>query len=216
MAAPLRKQVVDALRLQITGGRFRPGERLVERTLCELLGVSRTIVREALRQLESEGLVEVIANRGPVVRQIGLDEARQIYEVRKALECLCCRLFSERATPQQRTELRRILTQIEASAADGDLDIVLRHKNRMYDLIAAHCGNEVLTSVLQPVLARISLMRVRSISLPGRIDSTVREVRRMVEAMVEGDADAAELATATHVENACAAAITALQQSEGR
>jgi DNA-binding GntR family transcriptional regulator len=212
VAAPLRMQVVEALRRQITEGRFKPGERLTERTLCDLAGVSRTIVREALRQLESEGLVEVIANRGPVVRRIGLQEAREIYEVRQALESLACRLFAERAPEPRRAEVRRILGDIEASAAGGDLDAVLRHKNRMYDVIAEHCGNDTLNTVLQPVLARINLLRTRSVAMPGRIGQTVREVRMMVDAMTRGDGPAAERAAALHVANACTAAMTALQQ----
>ena len=93
----LRQQVLDVLRNAILEARFKPGDRLIERELCELTGVSRTSVREALRHLESEGLVRNIPNKGPTVATVGLEEAQQIYEMREALEGQAGRLFAQRA-----------------------------------------------------------------------------------------------------------------------
>jgi DNA-binding GntR family transcriptional regulator len=81
-SATLRLLVEDKLRSAIATGRFKPGQRLIERELCELTGVGRTSIREALRQLEAEGLVTTIPHRGPSVSTISLDEARQLYSVR--------------------------------------------------------------------------------------------------------------------------------------
>ncbi|WP_405117456.1 GntR family transcriptional regulator [Phaeobacter sp. BS23] len=82
----LRDIVQDRMREAIIDGHFAPGERLVERPLCDQLGVSRTVVRETIRYLEAEGLVEIIPNRGPVVARLSWDQARQIYDVRRQLE----------------------------------------------------------------------------------------------------------------------------------
>jgi DNA-binding GntR family transcriptional regulator len=101
-AAPLRSQVVDLLRRAIVGAEFAPGERLTERVLCERFAVSRTVVREALRQLESEGLVTTVPQRGPVVAVLSAADAASLYEVRALLEALAGRAFAERATPRQR------------------------------------------------------------------------------------------------------------------
>jgi len=79
LAAPLRQQVLDGLRQAIIDGRLVPGARLIERELTEMMGVSRTVIREALRQLESEGLIAIIPNKGPVVRELTLAEARDLY-----------------------------------------------------------------------------------------------------------------------------------------
>ena len=95
-AAPLRRQVLDELRQSIIAGRLAPGARLVERELTAMLGVSRTVVREALRQLESEGLISIIPNKGPVVRELTLGEATDIYSIRAVLEGLAARRFVER------------------------------------------------------------------------------------------------------------------------
>ena len=89
--APIRTQVLDNLRLAIVERRLAPGQRLIERELVELTGVSRTSVREALRELAAEGLVTVIPNKGTVVTSVSAEEARQLYQVRSALEGLAGR-----------------------------------------------------------------------------------------------------------------------------
>ena len=93
LAAPLRQQVLDELRQSIIAGRLNPGERLIERELISMMGVSRTVIREALRQLESEGLVAIVPNKGPIVRTLTLEEARDLYAIRAVLEGLAARLF---------------------------------------------------------------------------------------------------------------------------
>ena len=84
-AAPLRRQVLDELRQSIIAGRLAPGSRLIERELIAMMGVSRTVIREALRQMESEGLVANIPNKGPVVRELTLAEAKDLYSIRAVL-----------------------------------------------------------------------------------------------------------------------------------
>ena len=83
-AAPLRREVLEALRASIVNGRLAPGARLIERELIGMMGVSRTVIREALRQLEAEGLVDVVPNRGAIVRELTVDEARDLYAIRAA------------------------------------------------------------------------------------------------------------------------------------
>src|SRR5690349_13762377 len=97
-AATLRLQVEEKLRNAIAAGRFKPGERLVERDLCARLDVSRALIREALRQLEAEGLIVAVPHRGPVVASITVEEARQIYAVRALLEGFAGRGFVGHAT----------------------------------------------------------------------------------------------------------------------
>src|SRR5580700_12350536 len=104
-AAPLRRQVLDELRQSIIAGRLRPGARLVERELIAMMGVSRTVIREALRQLESEGLVAIVPNKGPIVRTLTVEEARDIYAIRAVLEGLAARLFTEQADQTQISRL---------------------------------------------------------------------------------------------------------------
>src|ERR1700688_5088920 len=101
-AAPLRRQVLEELRQSIIAGRLVPGARLIERQLIAMMGVSRTVIREALRQMESEGLVANIPNKGPVVRELTLAEANDLYSIRAVLEGLSARLFTDHPSPAQK------------------------------------------------------------------------------------------------------------------
>ena len=123
-AAPLRQQVLERLRAAIIGGQLAPGQRLIERELTEMTGVSRTVVREVLRQLESEGLVAIIPHKGPVVRELSAGEARDLYTIRGALEGIAARLFHQRRgriaafAPE---ETRRISRDLAAKGAAQQL-----------------------------------------------------------------------------------------------
>src|SRR6478735_9922967 len=98
VAAPLREQVLDVLRQAILDFRLKPGQRLIERELIEQTGVSRTTIREVLRQLAAEGLVTTIPQKGTVVASPSVERAAELYEVRAVLEGMAARQFAERAT----------------------------------------------------------------------------------------------------------------------
>src|ERR1700710_2092979 len=114
-AATLRRQVEDKLRGAIASGRFQPGQRLVERELCEQIGVGRTSVREALRQLEAEGLVTVYPHRGPVVSTLTPEEAQPLYSLRGLLEGYAGRMFAQRRTAADIDRLEAALDAFEAA-----------------------------------------------------------------------------------------------------
>src|SRR3954451_11087538 len=107
VAAPLREQVLDVLRQAMLDFRLRPGQRLIEHELIEQIGVSRTTIREVLRELEAEGLVTTIPQKGAIVVVPSPEEAAELYEVRSALEQLVVKNFVERATDEQIAELRQ-------------------------------------------------------------------------------------------------------------
>src|SRR3974390_2333240 len=119
-AAPLRRQVLQELRQSIISGRLNPGERLVEREIIAMMGVSRTVIREALRQLESEGLVAIVPNKGPVVRSLTIEEAQDLYAIRAVLEGLAARLFTEHAEPSEIQELEEALIRTSGAYNTGD------------------------------------------------------------------------------------------------
>src|ERR1700743_2896110 len=120
-ASTLRQQVIEGLRLCISDLTFKPGDRLIERELCEMLGVSRTLVREALRQLEAEGMVTIIPHRGPAVAVLDVPTVKGIYEVRAVLEALAGRLFVERASDSDRQRLRRAFAAMATAHRRDDI-----------------------------------------------------------------------------------------------
>jgi DNA-binding GntR family transcriptional regulator len=204
--------VSEKLREAIYDMRFTPGTRLVERELCEMTGVSRTLIREALRELEADGLVEV-GPKGPIVAVLTPDDARSVYDVRAALEGLAGRRCAENATPVVIAALRDALDDVERVYADESVSgsQKLAAKTRFYQALFAGAGNPVLTDLLRVLHARINLLRA-AFAEPSRTMKSLSEMRRIVAAIEKRDADAAARLCVEHVENAALVAFTAMDR----
>jgi GntR family transcriptional regulator, trigonelline degradation regulator len=216
VAAPLRTQVYDVLKEAILTMRFAPGQRLIERELIEMTGVSRTTIREVLRELAAEGFVRTIPQKGAVVVTLSAEEAEELYEIREVLEAHLVRRFVEHASDAQVVAVRRALTQLEDTVEQGlgTMDI-LRAKDRMYEVLLEGAGNSALRASISQLHVRVSLMRAGSLSSdPGRPAQSVRELRRLVEAIEARDADEAAEAVIAHVRAAARLGITALDSRE--
>jgi DNA-binding GntR family transcriptional regulator len=211
IAAPLRQQVIDALRALIFEGTYRAGERLVERELCEKIGVSRTLIREALRQLEAEGLVTVIANKGPSVAKLSQKEAHDIYRARALLESYASQEFAEHGTAAQKAAIVRRCEQMRKAYERGDTRGVFQRKSEFYNELINGCGNAVIGSRLRGLLAQISLLRAATLSEKGRVAEVLRELEQIAAAIQAGDGRAAWNASERHVAKAEATAMTVLE-----
>jgi DNA-binding GntR family transcriptional regulator len=209
--APIRSRVLDNLRQAILEHKLVPGQRLIERELVELTGVSRTSIREALRELAAEGLVTTIPNKGTIVAEVTVEEARQLYQVRSALEALAGRLFVENATVAQRRALTSALRAVERAAGKG-APAMLAAKDKFYDVLFEGGGNEALRSIAGSLHARVNLLRSLSLSRPGRGAESLAELAEIVAAVAANDADAAAKACSHHVEAAGMAGFSALTQ----
>jgi DNA-binding GntR family transcriptional regulator len=185
----------------------------MERTLCERYEVSRTVVREALRQLESEGLVEMVPNRGPVVATVTAADAAALYEVREVLEALIGREFAERATAAHKATLKRRLKAFEAALDSGDLRAILLAKDAYYDALLEGAGNPVARAMLLGIHARTSLLRGMTLQAPGRSAHTRRELRAITVAATSGDPAGAWAACENHVRSAAAVASELLRDA---
>jgi len=195
-SAPLRRQVLDGLRQSIIAGRLAPGARLVERELTAMMGVSRTVVREALRQLESEGLISIIPNKGPVVRELTLEEAKDLYSIRAVLEGLAARRFVENANDNQMRNLEQALDATAEAYENGDPALILETKNQFYDGLFEGAGSETLSSMIGTLHVRIWRWRALGLSHPQRSPERYKEsvagLRAVLAAIRERDADLAE------------------------
>lgn len=208
---PTRELVLRKLRDAILAGRFQPGDRLVERELVERMGVSRTPIREALRMLELEGLVTTIPYRGPVVTRPTLEDAQALYEVRAALEGQAVALFTRRADAAAIERLHGHLAAAEAAWAQGDTSGVVAANNAFHDELAAGCGNALLQALLANLRARIVLLRVESLSYPGRPPHTIAEHKAIVRRIARREAAAAKRLNERHIMHAWRAARAQLQ-----
>lgn len=214
VAAPLRQQVIENIRDAIAVGRLEAGSRLVERDLCEMTGVSRTLVREVLRQLETEGLIEVIPNKGPIVARMSLRQAREVFQLRAELEGLASQLFAELATDAQMQALQDAFARLRVSYTSGDAVKMLAAKSHFYDCLVEGSGSEMLGSVLRQLHARAMVLRATSLSQPGRTAQSEREIEELMAAIVRRDGAAARRASAAHIERAAEAALLVLRARE--
>lgn len=214
IAAPLRHGVTENIRYAIALGRFKGGERLPERELCAMTGVSRTLVREALRQLESEGLIKVLPHRGPVVAKLTSTQAEGVYQVRMELEGLACQLFAEHASEEQRVSLNEAFANLRKAFRKPDPLARLNAKNHFYDCLIEGSGNEALGMSLRLLNTRIMLLRATSLRAPGRSSQSLAELADLVDALMGRNARRARKAAAIHVRNAAEAAIALLKSEE--
>src|SRR5690606_299302 len=134
-------------------------------------------VREALRRLEAERLVTIIPNRGPSVAEITWQEAREIYDVRALLEGEVAALLAERAKPAQLRQMEQALQAFVAADANDDSIGRLTSTSRFYDVMLLGCRNSIIAEMLQGLVARINILRARSMSHPGRAKHSAAEMR---------------------------------------
>lgn len=213
VAAPVRAETVRVLRAAIARGEYEPGERLNEKELCPRLGVSRTTLRESLRQLEAERLIVVIPGQGPVVATVSREEAAQIYEVRGILEGLAARFFTDRAGAPQVEQLRRSIEGMKVAVAATDMAAFLAAKDEFYTALFQGTGNTVLLEQFNTLSTRIVRLRYLSLAQEGRATASIKELERVVAAIERKDATAAQLASEEHVRNATKASMERLSQS---
>ena len=202
----VQQETVNKLRLAILSGLFQPGNRLIESQLCAQLGVSRPSLREALRSLEAERLIEIVPNRGPSIPALSWSEATAIYEVRELLEVEAAGRCASRITTEQLRELEKSLAAFEEAASSNDSLAQVMTAADFYSIILANCGNPILEEVHRGLVARISFFRGRSMSLEGRAQSSLAEMREIYESIAAGDEKAARKASKRHLMKAKAAA----------
>jgi DNA-binding GntR family transcriptional regulator len=213
-AAPrLRTRVADSIRSAISTSRFPPGSRLVEGELCTLLGVSRTTVREALRELESEGLISSQGGR-LTVAVVGAREAAEIYEVRVVLESLAARLFVRNATDAHVATLASCVDALSAAYENYEPTVFLATKAALYEALFAGGGNDVAASMLRHIHTKVSQLRAASMASPGRARASMSEIRALFDALQSRDEELAAVLTVRHIENASVAALRSQFQTE--
>jgi DNA-binding GntR family transcriptional regulator len=175
------------------------------------------VIREALRQLESEGVVETIANKGPIVRKLTLAEAKDLYLIRSVLEGLSARMFAMNAGPAELARLRERLEETCAAYESDDPDTVLAAKNRFYDVLFAGAGSEILSSMIGTLHARVWRWRSLGLHHPQRSTSRSREsvagLRALMKALEANDADKAEAIARREVTKAASEVMRLLQKS---
>lgn len=203
----LRVLLVNRLRDLILDGDLEPGQKLIERDLTERFGVSRSLLREALQQLQAEGLITNVLHRGPSVAVISVDEAREIYAVRALLESRAGRDFVENATDADIDALASALDRLREPEVSADAHRQLVVKNEFYGALLAGGGNGTIALLLTHLNNRVTMLRRVSLSQPGRLADAIGELDEVVAAARVRDADTVARLLSEHVERAARLAL---------
>ncbi|WP_405988079.1 GntR family transcriptional regulator [Streptomyces sp. NBC_00986] len=193
--AAARSHVSAHIRDALRDGDLVPGQRLVVQDLADDLGVTRSSVREALVDLSSDDLVEIVRNRGARVRLISIEEAIQITECRSALERVCARRAATYASEAQRAELTEVGTQLCAAVAENAPETYSTLNRRLHDLIIEFSGQAVAKRQLERLNTQMVRFQFRLAMRPGRPQQSLPQLLSIINAIVAGDADSAEAAT---------------------
>jgi DNA-binding GntR family transcriptional regulator len=189
--------VYRALRQGIVHGRLAPGERLRSDALATELRVSRTPVREALRKLEAEGLVEHAGSR-LVVRALSEQDLTELFYVREALEGMAARLAAENATPSEIAEIRELLDDMEAVRRRGALEPLRQLTGEFHQLVARASHNNRLAQALTTLLDNVRKIQTSTLFGEGRAVQALQEHRDLMAAIAAHDGDRAEMLARAH------------------
>jgi DNA-binding GntR family transcriptional regulator len=193
--------VANALRNAILHGDYVAGQRLVEAELCERFGVSRFTARTALQYLVGQGLVEVRKNQGARIRSVSIDEAIEITEVRRALEGLCAARAAERATREDRAELRQIVRSMRAAWKEGLLLQYSDLNGALHNAIRTIAKHETSARILDQLRGQMVRHQFRLALLPGRPAISLPQHQAIVAAIAAGDPVAADDAMRQHIDS---------------
>ncbi|MBB3458263.1 DNA-binding GntR family transcriptional regulator [Rhizobium sp. BK313] len=211
-SAPLRNKIIQSLRRAIETGFLEAGTRLVEKDLCQQLNVSRTSLREALRQLQAEGILTDLNNRGLAVVTVTPADAENIYRIRGVLEPLIVEQFIENAPDAEVTALKAQSEKLTAAYRSGTAEEIVATKRDFYDLICTGARNPIAFDLLKKLTLLTSPLRRRSVVRPERRKQSITEIQQIVGAISKRDKSAAHAAAETHVANS---ARSALHASDG-
>lgn len=198
----LRGRVYHKIRDDILNGIYKDNEELREVAIGEELGVSRTPVREAFRQLELEGLIQIIPNKGAYVTGITVKDVQDIYMMRSKLEGLAARWAVENITEEQMNEMEENIYLSEFHAAKEHLEQLANLDNRFHEILYEACNSKMLKHQLQDFHEYVLRVRRRTLSEKKRSTASTEEHKAIMEAIKAKDPDRAELAANLHIENA--------------
>jgi DNA-binding GntR family transcriptional regulator len=205
-------RIYEALAEEIITGQVRPGQKLEEQALAEQYGVSRTPVREVLRDLAARGLVEFVPRRGAVVAQVGLEEMADMLEAECELEALCAKLAAHKMSALEKVRLQDLHERAQPLLKSADRKGYFQLNAKFHAAICAGVKNKTLDTAISQLRDRLSPFRQsQSATLNERLQRSHEEHGLIVDAIMKGDAEAAYQAMRLHNARLSAGAIAVLQ-----
>lgn len=213
-SAPLRNKIIASLRTAIATGVLEPGARLVERDLCAQLNVSRTSLREALRELQADGVLLQTGARGLSVSVVSRDEAENAYHLRAALEAVVVEQFIARASEREVNELTRDGESLKDAYRGSDVGRMLQAKHRFLDRICSGARNSLAFNMINRLVLRTASLRTQSLKGAARREQSIRETEEIIAAIRDRDIARARAAAVENVNNSMRSAFRALDEQK--
>lgn len=198
---PSGSEIAEWILKRIRSRRFVPGQRLVEFDITRMTGGSRYKVREALQRLAAEGLVEIEEHRGASVRNASMDEVRQLYMARGALEGICAADFTRKATAEQRAQLQQIANELECVVELGTPEVFGGLNAKWHGFIMEGSGNPVIRSLVQRLNTPIHHLLFGTFYSVDRLSAAAADHKAILECILKNDPEGAQTAMSRHVEN---------------
>jgi DNA-binding GntR family transcriptional regulator len=192
------EKILSAMEAAILSGEFKPREHLVEMELIERYGVSRTIVREALKKLEGKGLVRIAPHRGARVADLSVQEIEEIYFIRAEVEKIAARLVVQNIQPAEIEGLKRLVQEVEGHLR-RKTEQMIEKDGEFHGAVYRTCRNQHLCELIDHLKTKSYIVGYNAWSLPQRIEESIREHRAMVAAVAEKDAPKFEKLIVKHL-----------------
>ena len=201
----LHEEIADNLREMIMSGELREGDKIKENELCELMGISKTPLREALRVLSAEGLIRLIPNRGSFVTTPTFEEIKEMFDVMSVLEGVCARTAAEKMNSADLKKLEQLHNKLETQYKRRDQKEYIHLNNSYHALVQEMAGNKTLNQIVNGLRQKILLYRFQSLNLPGRFEKSIQEHRQLLAAFRKKDPEKAEMLMKSHLKKQCEA-----------
>ncbi len=187
----LRERIVSTIRSAIVNGQLRPGTRIAEPELAEKFGISRTPIREAFRQLESEGFISVIPRKGAIVASFSAQDVSNFYDLKMILEGYAAKTATMLLSESEITRMETLNRQMELASGKKDLRRVLELHNEFHDIFLRACGNEKLHQIVQNMVMQFQRFRM-ILAMPGKVEGSIEQHVEIIDAFRKRDPALAE------------------------
>lgn len=197
----LSQKVYRILKTEIVKRNLKPGTKLLEVKIAKQMGVSRTPVREAIRELVAEGFVKMIPNQGVIVSIASIEDTQEVLQIRSVLEGLAARLATKVINGEEIKELEKYIEQMEYYANKDNALAFSKIDVEFHELILNICGNNRLIQIRKNLSDQAHRYRIRSLSIPGRLKHSLKEHQEIVKALKRKDSEQAGRLSQKHIEN---------------
>lgn len=199
----LRERIVEFIKDAVISGSLKPGERVPESEIAERFGISRTPIREAFRQLESEGFLIMTPRKGAVVSPITDKDVREFYAIKSLLEGYAAEKACVELTDKEIKKLQDLNAEMAKNEEKGHVKNFFKLDNQFHEVFIKACGNEKLCTMINQLVEQFERFRITALSLPGRMKNSVAQHKEIIEAIEDKNTELVSTLVRANAESNC-------------